>query len=207
MQLEKTTDYVPIAAQCHHHSARLAGVPGQRFFTDALTFARTQLRVTDYYGFDAPNTLWDVYNIEAEALGQKMVYPPDGIPDVDRREPLIRSRSDLDRLRPPDPVRSGRMPWVHEINRRYAEMTGRPARAFFCAPFSLAANVRGYENLMNDMYEDPGFTHRLFAFLCDDVLAPYIEAMRRECGHPSLLADGNDAWASPPMITLDMMDE
>jgi uroporphyrinogen-III decarboxylase len=207
MSSEKTCNHVPIAAQCHHHSARLAGVPAQRFFTDALAFARTQLLVSEFYGFDAPNCLWDVYNIEAEALGQKMVYPPDGIPDVDRREPLIRSRTDLDHLRAPDPLRSGRMPWVSEINKRYVEMTGRPARAFFCAPFSLAANIRGYENLVNDIYEDPGFTHRLFTFLCDDVLSPYIDAVRKECGHPRLLADGNDAWASPPMITLDMMDE
>jgi uroporphyrinogen-III decarboxylase len=199
--------HVTIAAQCHHHSARLAGVPSRRFFTDARAFTTAQLLVTEYYGFDAPNNLWDVYNIEAEAMGQEMIYPPDGIPDVDRRKPLLRSRSDLDRLRAPDPMKSGRMPWVHEINKHYLEMTGRPARAFFCAPLSLAANIRGYENLMDDMYDDPAFTHRLFTFICDDVLAPYIEAMRKECGDSGLLADGNDAWASPPMISLDIMDE
>jgi hypothetical protein len=44
-------------------------------------------------------------------------------------------------------------------------------------------------------------------FLCDEVLSPYIEAMRSEVGDPNLLADGVDAWASPPLITLDMMDE
>lgn len=207
MKTDKDSGRVPIAAQCHHHSARLAGVAAPRFFTDPVAFAKAQLLVSEYYGFDAPNNLWDVYNIEAEALGQAMVFPPDDIPDVDRRKPLLRSRSDLDRLTPPDPRGSGRMPYVHRINRIYAELTGRPARAFFCAPFSLAANIRGYENLMNDMYESPEFVHRLFRFLCDDVIAPYIEAMREECGHPGLLADGNDAWASPPMITLDMMDE
>lgn len=60
--------HVPIAAQCNDHSARLAGVPAQRFFTDANIFARTQLLATEYYGLDAPNNLWDVYNIEAEAF-------------------------------------------------------------------------------------------------------------------------------------------
>ena len=53
---------VLIAAQCNDHSARLAGVPARRFFTDAGTFARTQLLTTAYYGFDAPNNLWDVYH-------------------------------------------------------------------------------------------------------------------------------------------------
>jgi hypothetical protein len=57
------------------------------------------------------------------------------------------------------------------------------------------------------MVENPGFAHRLFDFLCDEVLSPYIEAMRNEIGDPDSLADGADAWASPPLLTLDMMDE
>ncbi|MBW1923438.1 MAG: hypothetical protein JRJ35_08185 [Deltaproteobacteria bacterium] len=198
---------IPIAAQCLDHGPRLARVSSRRFFTEAETFAEIQLRVSDYYGFDAPNTLWDIYNIEAEALGQKMVFPEHGIPDVDRTEPLISSPSDLDKLRPPDPRKSGRMPWVHEVNRAYTAKRGKPAGAFFCAPFSLACNIRGYERLVMDMVERPGFVHRLFRFLCDEVIVPFVAAMREETGNPRLLADGYDAWASPPMITLDMMDE
>jgi hypothetical protein len=57
------------------------------------------------------------------------------------------------------------------------------------------------------MFERPRFVHRLFKFLCDEVLAPHIELMRSEIGIPDLIMDGRDAWASPPMITLDMMDE
>lgn len=199
--------HVIVAAQCNDHSARLAGVAFKRFYTDAAAFAETQLLVSDYYGFDAPNNTWDVYNIEAEAIGQKIVYHKDGIPDVDRTDPLIKSPADLDKIKAPNPYRSARMPWVHAVNHAYYELTGRPAKAFFCAPFSLAVNIRGYENLIADMDQNPGFAHRLFGFICDEVLSPYIEAMRREIGNPAALADGSDAWASPPMITLDMMDE
>lgn len=199
--------HVIIAAQCNDHSARLAGVDFPRFYTDPELFTQVQLLVSEYYGFDAPNNTWDVYNIEAEAMGQKIVYHETGVPDVDRTDPLVKSRSDLDRLAVPDPFRSGRMPWVHRVNRLYLAQTGRPAQAFFCAPFSLAVNIRGYENLIDDMDEAPAFVHRLFEFLCDAVLAPFIEAMRSEIGNPESLADGSDAWASPPMVTLDMMDE
>lgn len=198
---------VIIAAQCNDHSARLAGVSTRRFFTDADTFVRVQLLVTEYYGFDAPNNTWDVYNIEAEAMGQKIVYPPGGIPDVDRAEPLIDSPASLDKIRIPDPYKSGRMPWVHEVNRKFIELTGRPARVYFCAPFSLAVNVRGYENLIMDIETNPAFAHRLFEFLCDKVLAPFIQAMRSEIAQPDALADGNDAWASPPLINLKIMEE
>jgi uroporphyrinogen-III decarboxylase len=198
---------VIIAAQCNDHSAHIAGVSVKQFFTDALTFARTQLLVTEYYGFDAPNNLWDVYNIEAEAMGQKVKYYENVIPDVDRTDPLIKSESDFRHVKVPDPYKSGRMPWVHKVNKIYMEKTGKPARAYFCSPFSLAVNIRGYENLINDIYERPDFAHRLFRFLCDEVLVPYIEAMRSEVSAPELLADGNDAWASPPLVTLGMMDE
>ena len=198
---------VIIAAQCNDHSARLAGVSTRRFFTDADTFVRVQLLVTEYYGFDAPNNTWDVYNIEAEAMGQKIVYPPGGIPDVDRAEPLIDSPASLDKIRIPDPYKSGRMPWVHEVNRKFIELTGRPARVYFCAPFSLAVNVRGYENLIMDIETNPAFAHRLFEFLCDKIIAPFIQAMRSEISQPDALADGNDACASPPLINLKIMEE
>ena len=200
-------DRIVIGAQSNDHSAHLAGVSSKRFFTDAETFARVQLLISEYYRVDAPINFWDVYNVEAEALGQKVVYHPEGIPDTDRTRPLIKTPADLDRVTPPDPYKSGRLPWVLQINKHYLEMTGRLERAFFTAPFSLAANIRGYENLVADMFERPRFVHRLFKFLCDDVLVPHLEVMRSEAGIPDLILDGRDAWASPPMITLDMMDE
>ena len=165
-------DHILIGAQSNDHSAQLAGISSKRFFTDADTFARIQLLVSEYYRVDAPINFWDVYNVEAEALGQPVVYPPGGIPDVDRTRPLIKTPADLDRIKPPDPYQSGRMPWVLQINKYYREMTGSLERAFFTAPFSLAANIRGYENLVADMFERPSFVHRLFRFLCDDVLIP-----------------------------------
>ena len=209
MKLDPSTEnnHVTIGAQSNDHSARLAGISPKRFFTDALTFARVQLLVSEYYRLDAPTTFWDVYNIEAEALGQKVAYDPEGIPDADRTRPLISEPSDLDRIIPPDPHTSGRMPWVLKVNQTFMEITGRLERAYFTAPYSLAVNIRGYENIVNDMFERPNFVHRLFTFLCDDVLSPFIEAMRHDIGIPDLLMDGRDAWASPPMITLDMMDE
>lgn len=199
--------YVMIGAQSNDHSTHLSGVPSRRFYTDPRTFTRVQLLVTEYYGFDVPSNFWDVYNVEAEALGQKIIYPERGIPDIDRREMLIAQPSDLDRLAPPDPLASGRLPWVLRVNRHYQEMTGRLERSYFTAPFSLAVNIRGYENLVQDIYLRPEFVHRLLEFLCDEVLVPFLEAVRREAGIPDLPLDGRDAWASPPLITLDMMDE
>ena len=198
---------IVIGAQSNDHSAHLAGVSTKRFFTDASTFARVQLLVTEYYQFDVLSNFWDVYNIEAEALGQKIIYHPGGIPDIDRSQPLIRTPADLDRISPPDPFTSGRMPWIREFNKIFLETTGKLERVYFTTPFSIAVNIRGYENLVMDMFERPRFVHRLLEFLCDEVIAPFVEVLRSEVGNPDLVMDGRDAWASPPMITLDMMDE
>jgi hypothetical protein len=59
--------------------------------------------------------------------------------------------ADLDRLSPPDPYRSGRMPWVRQFNRIFLEETGSLERIYFTAPFSDAVNIRGYENLVLDL--------------------------------------------------------
>ena len=90
--------HIVIGAQSNDHSAHLSGVSSNRFFTDAPTFARTQLLVTEYYRLDLLSNFWDVYNIEAEALGQKVVYQQSGIPDIVRTRRLINTPSDLDRI-------------------------------------------------------------------------------------------------------------
>ena len=200
-------DHVAIGGQINDHSAFLAGVSSELFFTDAEIFTQTQLMVTQYYNLDTLSNFWDVYNVEAEAMGQKIIYYSKGLPDIDRNCFLIAQPSDLDRLQPPDPYTSGRLPWIQQVNKKFLEKTGKLERAYFTAPFSLAANTRGYENLMEDMFLRPAFAHRLFKFICDEVLVPHIEAMRKEVDMPDLLMDGRDAWASPPMITLDMVDE
>jgi uroporphyrinogen-III decarboxylase len=205
--LSPEDDHIVIGAQINDHSAFLSGVSPERFFTDADTFTQAQLLVTEYYKLDTLSNFWDVYNVEAEALGQKVVFYPVGLPDVDRSQPLMSQPSDLDRLHPPNPYKSGRMPWIQMLNKNFLEMTGKLERVYFTAPFSLAVNIRGYQNLMEDMFLRPAFAHRLFKFLCDDVLVPHIEAMREAVDMPDLLMDGRDAWASPPLITLDMMDE
>jgi len=65
--------HVVVGGQSNDHSAYLAGIPTQRFFTNAAAFVGAQLLVTEYYQFDTISNFWDVYNIEAEALGQQIV--------------------------------------------------------------------------------------------------------------------------------------
>jgi len=197
---------VPVLAQINEHVVRLCGGDMREAYTDAAKFVEMNLAVFEYYRLDMPGFYYDIYNIEAEALGQRLNWESDRMPDIDRQNPLIREPSDLDRLRAPDFKKSGRMPFVLEVMRRSYDL-GLPVRVRFCSPFSLAVNVRGIENLLLDILTDPPFAHRLLAFLTDEVLIPWVQAQREATGQPRVAGNGADAAGSPPIVTVAILEE
>jgi uroporphyrinogen-III decarboxylase len=199
-------DRVPILAQINEHVVRLCGGEMREVYTNAEKFVQMNLAVFQYYGLDLPGFYYDIYNIEAEALGQRMNWDPNRMPDIDRQNLLIRNLSDLDHLRPPDFKKSGRMPFVLEVMRRCYDL-GLPVRIRFCSPFSLAVNVRGIENVLMDIFTAPKFVHRLLAFLTDEVLIPWVQTQREAIGQPGTSGNGADAAASPPIVTVRILEE
>ncbi|MBI1986987.1 MAG: hypothetical protein HYS70_01390 [Nitrospinae bacterium] len=199
-------DVVPVSAQSNDHTVFLLGLNARQFYTQPTVAVRAQLLVGEYYDLDLVPLSYDVYNIEAEALGQRLIYTDAGMPDVDTDRPLIAKKGDLDRLVPPVPGCSGRMPYVLEMFRLLREYSGLPARPSFCAPFSLAVAVRGYHNLIQDIRRDPPFAHRLFAFLVDEVLIPWVGKIREVIPEAIFLV-GADAWSAPPLIDLQIQEE
>ncbi len=204
--LRGEADAVPILAQINEHVVKLYGGDMREAYTNAAKFVEMNLAVFEYYQLDMPGFYYDIYNIEAEALGQRMNWEPNRMPDIDRQNPLIRAHSDIDRLRPPDFKKSGRMPFVLEVMRRCYGL-GLPVRIRFCSPFSLAVNVRGIENLLMDILTAPQFAHRLLTFLTDEVLIPWVQAQREATGQPRTSGNGADAAASPPIVTVEILEE
>ena len=204
--LQGRAEFVPILAQINEHVVRLCGGDMREAYTNAEKFVEMNLAVFEYYQLDMPGFYYDIYNIEAEALGQRMNWESDRMPDIDRQNPLIREPSDLDHLRPPDFRKSARMPFVLEVMRRCYDL-GLPVRVRFCSPFSLAVNVRGIENLLMDILTDPRFAHRLLTFLTDEVLIPWVQTQREAIGQPGAAGNGADAAASPPIVTVEILEE
>lgn len=200
------TDAVPILAQINEHVVKLCGGDMREAYTNAEKFVEMNLAVFQYYNLDIPGFYYDIYNIEAEALGQKMNWEPNRMPDIDRQNPLTRSHSDLDHLRPPDFKKSGRMPFVLEVIHRCYDL-GLPLRIRFCSPFSLAVNVRGIESLLMDILTAPKFAHQLLTFLTDEVLIPWVQAQRKATGQPKVTGNGADAAASPPIVTVEILEK
>ena len=197
---------VPFIAQMHEFAMVTTGAAGDVFYSDAETFVRGISTTSRDLGFDTPSFIWDAYNIEAEALGVPLVTFKDMAPALDNLTPLIRDEKDLARLKSPDPASAGRMPFVAEVLHIGKELTGRRPFHGFCAPFTMAAHLMTFENLIVGIKQNPAFVHKVMDFIVDEVLAPYCRYMHQQ--FPDLEShDGSDATASLPFITQEMQEE
>jgi 5-methyltetrahydrofolate--homocysteine methyltransferase len=200
------TDESSFIVQMHEFSMATRKKPGNLFYTDPQTFVRGICETTREYEFDVPSFIWDVYNVEAEALGVPLVLFDDMAPALDNVIPFIQDEKDLARLKSPNPASDGRMPMVAEILHQVKEMTGRRPPLCFCGPFTMAAHLITFENLVVAMQENPEFVHKLMDFIIDEVLSPYFDYMLEQ--FPDLpFYDGSDATASLPFITQSMQEE
>lgn len=196
-------DRVPILLQIHEHAAKLAGLTVKDICTSPVAHVYSQLMALDRYGHDLPCAFADVYNIEAEALGCQLRYPGETFPEIVER--AVKKKSDLAKLKVPDGTRDGRMPWVLEVNDILGEKLGDVMGIYgaVSAPFSIAANLRGFEQLLADAYEDPDFVHALMEFVTQVVVS--FGKLQTERGAMSTTLI--DAWAAPPLLNLALFDE
>ena len=201
-------DRVPVCAQMHEFAMKEIGAGPKEFYRNPELLVHGTLEVQDKFGIDVPVLDYDVYNIEAEAIGQKIIFGEDHMPDVDRTRPLIRDREDLKKIRTPDFDSQGRFAHVIEMNRIFRKVLGGHTEATlrFCAPFSLAANIRGIEQLLMDIYADPDFARSLFERVVEELLTPWILRLKEEFPNAGSIS-GDDATGSLPIVNLDILRE
>ena len=198
-----TPDRVPIYAALTEHARYLFGIPARTFYTIPDVFVEAQLLVSKYYGLDLPGVHGDVINIEAEALGRKVIYRARSAPMLEPGRSLYSTRRDVEAIQEIDPHTMGRMPFMLEVYRLVGEHTGLPAERWFTAPFSLLCAVQGYERVVRDATHDPAFLHELLEVLRKRVLLPWIRTSLQQ-PLPTWAATGDDPWASFPVITTEM---
>jgi len=191
---------IPVFAQMHEFVAAELGIPRPVFFRHPEVMVPAMLEVQARYGLDVASITYDVYNIEAAALGQAIRWTDTGMPDIDRSLPLIRDRDEVSKIATPDFDASPCCTRVIEMHTIFRQLTGLEPSLAFCAPFTLATNLRGIEQFLVDIHEAPAFARGLLDRLTDDVLAPYIAWQQRQ--FPAVTrASGVDATASPPIVS------
>ncbi len=197
---------VPVFAQLHEFAMHEIGADASEFYTSPNLLAHAHLETSGKYGVDLPTIDYDCYNIEAEAIGQKLIFGDKDMPDVDRNRPLITGPGDLARIRTPDFENSGRCARIVEAQHIFLEKTGLQPTLRFCAPFSLAANIHGTEQLILNMFDASDFVRELFTRVTEEIIAPWILHQRKH--FPDAVGiSGADAMASIPIISPDVLRE
>ena len=194
-------------SQITTHAMYLTGVNAKRMLNDAELFLDTQKYVHSYYGLDKLCTVYDVYNIESEAIGQKIKYFENDMPAVDGSDHLIKEKSDIYKIKNVDFNENSRCRFVLDLIDHYYQTIGPGYKPRFCAPFSLAVNIRGFNNLINDIYSDRGFVRQLFKIINYEVLAPWINMQREKVGDSRIIASGADAWVAIPNVNLEIIND
>ncbi len=197
---------IPVFAQLHEFAMREIGANAAEFYSSPDLLAYAQLETYEKYGIDIPTIDYDCYNIEAEAMGQKMIFNDHDMPDVDRSRPLISGPGDLARIRTPDFDNSGRCARIIEAQKIFLEKTGLQPTLGFCAPFSLAANIHGTEDLILNMFDAPDFVKELLTRVTEEIIAPWILHQRKHFPN-AVTISGADAVASIPIVSPDIIRE
>jgi len=184
----------------------LCGVPYDLIYRDDPTaMAECTCLVHEFLGIDLMVGNLDGYNFEAEAMGAKMRFYKDCCPDIDRSEYFIKGWEDLDKIRFKG-LDSGRLPYLIDYTMKYMEYTGIPTFPAFSAPWTLAGNLYGLDNLVLATIEEPEFVEALLNKIVDDFHIPMFKALKERLPFMSQMFVA-DAFASIPMVSVDIIEE
>ena len=71
----KGSDFPPFVAQMSEFAMAHQGINARKFFADPEIFVEGNLRASAELGFDVPDMIWDVYDIECEAVSRAQRVP------------------------------------------------------------------------------------------------------------------------------------
>lgn len=150
----KTPDRPPVFASTLAGAAWMRRVPQRLFHTKAEILADcvvTAARTLKLDGVYVSSDNWIAY----EALGGEVVFPEDDEPWG--KTVLMQDWSDLNRLRIPDPWKTGRMPVMLDAARKVVARAGEDLYIeanIDSGPFQLATTLRGAQQVMLDLEDN-----------------------------------------------------
>ena len=191
------------APTVYEHAARLIEKTPSETAQNEELLVRGQLAAYKLYGQDIISVGLDIYNVEAEALGAAVeYYPDDRLPSLTGQ--LISDEADFERLRLPDPTRDGRMPlFVSAAKKiRAAVDGGVKVSGTVVGPYTLCVLLRGLEDFLMDMLDEPEFARRQldFAARVGEVFA----LAYRDAGVPVVI---NESFIAPPLCSPELYRE
>jgi uroporphyrinogen decarboxylase len=163
-------DRVPCGVVISNQAGKVAGIPHWQCYFSSEKTAQTQIAAHNIFGAEAVVAGPGLPGI-AEAAGSTVYYPKEeNTPYI--TEVAVKKPADLDKLNIPNPWRAGRLP-IHLgalqilVDRLGASV---PVTSNVAGPFTTAANIRGTEDFLRELYRNPEFVHRLLRFSLDSTI-------------------------------------
>ena len=153
----RPVDRIPNLNILMFFTAREMGISYAEYCQDYRKLVHGNITCTRKYGIDAVSTMSDPMR-ECADMGMEILFPAEGVPH--EKEFLIKEKSDLLKLKPVLPADGRRMTdRVLAVDLFKKEVGNElPIIGWVEGSFAIAADLRGVNNFMMDIYEDPDFT-------------------------------------------------
>jgi len=180
----------------YEHAARVIGKSPWEVSRDVELLSKAHIEAYRLYRHRPVVVGIDIYNLEAEAYGAVVSKAAgNAIPAIS--EYPCSSVKELLSLKPFDPKTAGRIPMVIEAAKRVSQnCRDADVRIPLSGPFSLAANLVGFENLLCEIHTGPD----LVAEALKHLVAGQIEFCKEVVRNGLDIAFFESA-ATPPMLS------
>ena len=192
------TRQIPFAPSVYEHAARVINKSPWEVSRSCDLLAQGHIEAYRLYRHSPVVVGIDIYNLEAEAYGATVDEAAgNGIPAISKH--AYSSMKELRDLKPFDSRADGRVPMVIETAKRIAsECPNTEVKIPLSGPFSLAANLIGFESLLCEVYTDPDLVARALKHL----VAGQVEFCREVVRNGLDIAFFESA-ATPPLMSPD----
>jgi MtaA/CmuA family methyltransferase len=168
-------DHLPAQPMLMMFAAKHAGIEFIDYTKDGRLMADCQLRVAEDFDIDCLLTCSDPAREVIDIAGEGSIdWFSDQGPAINEERAALSDKSRLKTFKIPDPVGGGRMhDRIKGIEIMYEHVRGELSIVGWIeGPLALAAELRGINNIMFDLIDDPPFVDDLLDF-CTEVAIVY----------------------------------
>jgi len=165
---DQPTDHLPLMPITMMFAANQAGFKYGDYCRDFNKLVEAQLRTAEMFGFDFVSCISDPAR-EASDCGAKIQYFEDQPPAIIEEEARLSDKTELGRMKMPDPLEGGRMMDRVQAAALFKKRSANRLllEGWVEGPCAEGADLRGINALMLDFYDDPAFVKDLFAFVVE----------------------------------------
>lgn len=190
----------------------------REYYTDPLVYLKWTLKINIYRfkNFPDDTPLLKIIPIylgvafEPSLFGVPVVYSLNREPLFTSEGSVIKDKRDLAKIKLPNFFKSGLMPLAHKFYDEINKLIPKGFSVIFPkwgrGPFGVACAVRGMENLLIDMIEDPKFVHQLMQLIVNS-RKEYTQNRRKFTGKNEIESTCWNDEVSCPIISPQLYEE